>query len=116
MVCCTMRADTEKGYLRSPAHLCGFSFIIMQEMHFTTSTGNCRVLQREGGWYAIVDILDMVSDEARVMRLLKHDNILVHPGFFYDFNREGFVVVSLLPGEDIFRSGVSRLIGRYGHK
>jgi len=80
------------------------------------STGNCRVLQREGGWYAIVDILDMVSDEARVMHLLKHDNILVHPGFFYDFNREGFVVVSLLPGEDIFRSGVSRLIGRYGHK
>ena len=80
------------------------------------STGNCRVLQREGGWYAIVDILDMVSDEARVIHLLKQDNILVHPGFFYDFNREGFVVVSLLPGEDIFRSGVSRLIGRYGHK
>jgi alanine-synthesizing transaminase len=58
----------------------------------------------------------MVSDEARVMHLLKHDNILVHPGFFYDFNREGFVVVSLLAGEDTFRSGVSRLIRRYGHK
>ena len=80
------------------------------------STGNCRVLQREGGWYAVVDILDMVSDEERVMHLLKHDNTLVHPGFFYDFNREGFVVVSLLPGEDTFRSGVSRMIGRYGHK
>jgi len=80
------------------------------------STGNCRVLQREGGWYAVVDILDMVSDEVRVIQLLKHDNTLVHPGFFYDFNREGFVVVSLLPGEDIFRSGVSRLIRRYGHK
>jgi len=79
------------------------------------STGNCRVLQREGGWYAIVDILDMVSDETRVMHLLKHDNILVHPGFFYDFNREGFVVLSLLPREDIFRNGVSRMIGRYGH-
>jgi hypothetical protein len=50
------------------------------------------------------------------MHLLKHDNILVHPGFFYDFNREGFVVVSLLAGEDTFRSGVSRLIRRYGHK
>ena len=80
------------------------------------STGNCHVLQREGGWYAVVDILDMVSDEVRVIQLLKHDNTLVHPGFFYDFNREGFVVVSLLPGEDIFRSGVSRLIRRYGHK
>lgn len=78
--------------------------------------GNCRVLQREGGWYAVVDILDGVSDEDRVIHLLQHDNTLVHPGFFYDFNREGFVVVSLLPGEDTFRSGVSRLIGRYGHK
>jgi alanine-synthesizing transaminase len=80
------------------------------------STANCRVLKREGGWYAVVDILDMVSDEARVLHLLKHDDTLVHPGFFYDFNREGFVVVSLLPGEEIFRSGVSRLIRRYGHK
>ena len=80
------------------------------------STGNCRLLRREGGWYAVVDILDTVSDEDRVMHLLKHANTLVHPGFFYDFNREGFVVVSLLTGEDTFRTGVSRIIARYGHK
>jgi aspartate/methionine/tyrosine aminotransferase len=80
------------------------------------STGNCRILRREGGWYAVVDILDAVSDEDRVMHLLKHANTLVHPGFFYDFNREGFVVVSLLPGEDTFRAGVSRMIERYGYK
>ncbi|MFZ0610734.1 MAG: pyridoxal phosphate-dependent aminotransferase [Desulfobacterales bacterium] len=78
------------------------------------STGNCRVLKREGGWYAVVDILDTVSDEERVLQLLADDNTLVHPGFFYDFNREGFVVVSLLPAEDTFCRGVSRLIGRYG--
>jgi aspartate/methionine/tyrosine aminotransferase len=80
------------------------------------STDNCRLLKREGGWYAVIDILDKVSDEDRVMHLLKHDNILVHPGFFYDFNREGYVVVSLLPGVDTFRSGVSKMIGRYGHQ
>ncbi|MFZ0132866.1 MAG: pyridoxal phosphate-dependent aminotransferase [Desulfobacterales bacterium] len=77
-------------------------------------TGNCRVLRREGGWYAVVDILDAVSDEDRVLQLLANDDTLVHPGFFYDFNREGFVVVSLLPPEDTFRRGVSRLIERYG--
>ncbi len=77
-------------------------------------TGNCRVLRREGGWYAIVEILDSVADEDRALHLLEHDNTLVHPGFFYDFDREGFVVLSLLPREDAFRGGVSRLIGRYG--
>lgn len=78
------------------------------------STGNCRVLRREGGWYAVVDILDTVSDEDRVLQLLADENTLVHPGFFYDFNREGYVVISLLPDESMFCGGVSRLIERYG--
>jgi hypothetical protein len=73
-------------------------------------TGNCRLLWREGGWYAIVEIHDDLSDEARVVRLLDQHNTLVHPGFFYDFNREGFVVLSLLPAPALFRTGVSNLM------
>ncbi len=78
------------------------------------STGNCRVLRREAGWYAVVDIFDAVSDEDRVLQLLADENTLVHPGFFYDFNREGYVVVSLLPDEEVFCRGIGRLIERYG--
>lgn len=69
-----------------------------------------RVLRREGGWYAVIEIRDAVSEEARTLRLLQRDNTLVHPGYFYDFNREGYLVVSLLPPEKIFQSGISHLI------
>ena len=77
-------------------------------------TANCKMLPREGGWYAIMEISDAVSDEDRVLQLLKHDNTLVHPGYFYEFGREGFVVVSLLTPVETFQTGVERLIARYG--
>jgi alanine-synthesizing transaminase len=68
------------------------------------------MLRREGGWYAIVEIRDALGDEERVLGLLDRYNTLVHPGFFYDFHREGFVVVSLLPPMEIFCAGVANLI------
>jgi len=79
-------------------------------------TDNCRMLLREGGWYAIVEITDAVSDEERAISLLAQDNTLVHPGFFYEFHREGFVVVSLLPSQETFHTGISRLIRRFGRR
>ncbi|MDF1590607.1 MAG: pyridoxal phosphate-dependent aminotransferase [Desulfobacterales bacterium] len=77
-------------------------------------TANCKLLRREGGWYGILEISDAVSDEDRVLQLLEGDNTLVHPGYFYGFDREGFVVVSLLTPVEIFQSGISRLIQRFG--
>jgi alanine-synthesizing transaminase len=77
-------------------------------------TSNIRSLIREGGWYAVIEIFDEVSDEDRVLRLLDQDNTLVHPGYFYEFHREGFLVVSLLTSDDIFRDGITRLISRFG--
>ena len=79
-------------------------------------TANCKLLQREGGWYAIVEISDAVSDEDRVLQLLEKDNTLVHPGYFYEFDREGFVVVSLLTPVETFQTGISRLIARFGKR
>jgi alanine-synthesizing transaminase len=75
---------------------------------------NIRSLIREGGWYAVLEVSDAVSDEDRVMQLLDQDNTLVHPGYFYEFHREGFLVVSLLTPVDIFRDGIARLISRFG--
>jgi alanine-synthesizing transaminase len=77
-------------------------------------TSNIRSLIREGGWYAVIEIFDEVSDEDRVLQLLDQDNVLVHPGYFYEFYREGFLVVSLLTPVDIFKNGIIRLISRFG--
>ena len=37
--------------------------------------------------------------------------VLVQPGYFYDFESEAYLVVSLLTPEAIFREGISRLAG-----
>ena len=79
-----------------------------------TQTSNSRMLLREGGWYAIIEISDEVYDEDRVLQLLEHDNTLVHPGYFYEFRKEGFVVVSLLTPIEPFRAGIAGMITRFG--
>ena len=77
-------------------------------------TSNIRSLIREGGWYIVIEISDAVSDEDRVLQLLDQDNTLVHPGYFYEFHRDGFLVVSLITPVAIFRDGITRLTSRFG--
>jgi aspartate/methionine/tyrosine aminotransferase len=72
-------------------------------LEFLKSTG-LRVLDVEAGWYAIV-----VHDEEAVVPLLRDHNVLVQPGYFYDFEKSGYIVLSLLTPPEIFREGVSRL-------
>jgi alanine-synthesizing transaminase len=43
--------------------------------------------------------------------LLQHERVLVHPGYFFDFDREAYVVVSLLPPEDVFALALERVLG-----
>jgi len=52
----------------------------------------------------------ILSEEDRVVRLLVEDGVLTHPGYFFDFPRESFLVVSLLPASDSFTSGVQRVL------
>jgi len=72
----------------------------------------CRLLRAEGGWYAILQSDDFIPEEDLILTLLEKDNVLVHPGYFFDFAREGFLIVSLLPPAEIFCEGVSRLLKR----
>jgi alanine-synthesizing transaminase len=71
-----------------------------------------RVLTCEGGWSAVVHVPALGSEEALVLHLLTEDHVLVHPGYFFDFEREAFLVVSLLLEPDLFAQGVSRLLAR----
>lgn len=74
---------------------------------------NARLLKAEGGWYGVVRMEDHLSDEDRVLQLLQKDHTLVHPGYFHDFDQEGFIVVSLLTPVAVFSEGVSRLVSRF---
>jgi alanine-synthesizing transaminase len=66
-------------------------------------------LQVEGGWYAVLRVPVIRTDEDLAIALLRQASVLVHPGHFYDFPGDGYLIVSLLtqPGE--FREGAKRM-------
>jgi len=76
------------------------------------SHSRCRLLDAEGGWYAVLEIFDSIPEEEFILSLLEKDNVLAHPGYFFDFQKEGFLVLSLLPPPEIFHEGVQRLLVR----
>lgn len=76
-------------------------------------TTKCQLLKPEGGWYAVLRIpLNRISEEEFVLQLLENDHVFVHPGYFFDFEEEGFLVVSLLPPSDVFKEGIKRIFQR----
>ena len=73
---------------------------------------SCRILKREGGWYAVLRLPEDCPDEDIAVQLLEEDDVYVHPGYFYDFSTGGFLVISLLTPLEIFREGVARIAAR----
>lgn len=69
-----------------------------------------RLLNLEGGWYAVLQAPRVRSEEEWVLHLLERENVLVQPGFFYDFESEAYLVLSLLTAPDIFDQGLIRLL------
>lgn len=72
----------------------------------------CRLLTVEGGWYATLEVPRHVAEEELILRLLAEDDVLVHPGYFFDFPREAYLVLSLLTPPDVFRVAAARLFHR----
>lgn len=70
----------------------------------------CRILHVEGGWYATLQVPRIRTEEEWVLELLAASDVLVQPGFFYDFDAEAFLVLSLLTPPEIFREGAKRLL------
>jgi alanine-synthesizing transaminase len=67
------------------------------------------VLNVEGGWSAVIQVPRTISEQAWVLRLLSDCDVLVQPGFYFDFEQEAFLVASLLTTPDAFGEGVRRL-------
>lgn len=72
------------------------------------------LLGADGGWSAVLQVPATLPEEERVCRLLERDGVLVHPGFFFDFASEAFLVVSLLPPPDDFDRGIALLLADAG--
>ena len=70
----------------------------------------CDVLPVEGGWSSVVRVPATRSEEQLVLHLLEQEHVLVHPGYFFDFPSEAYLVVSLLPPPAVFRDAVERVL------
>ncbi len=70
----------------------------------------CSVLQCEGGWYGIIRVPNVKSDEEWAVLLLEETGFYLFPGYFFDFETEGYLVVSLLVKEEVFRKGITALV------
>jgi alanine-synthesizing transaminase len=67
-------------------------------------------LDLQGGWYAVLRVPATRSDEELSIDLIRRTDVVVHPGHFYDFPRDGYLVVSLITPEDQFSEGIARLL------
>ena len=71
---------------------------------------SCDLLSVEGGWSAVIRVPAIRGEDALVLDLVRREHVLVHPGYFFDFPHEAFLVVSLLPPEDVFADALDRAL------
>jgi alanine-synthesizing transaminase len=66
--------------------------------------------QIEGGWYAVLRVPATQTDEELAIHLLEEKSVLVHPGHFYEFPSDGYLVVSLITPLEEFCEGMKRIL------
>jgi alanine-synthesizing transaminase len=69
-----------------------------------------RPMHVEGGWYAILQVPRTKSEEEWAIHLLDRCDVLVQPGYYFDFESEAFLVLSLLTPPDVFAEGLKRVM------
>jgi alanine-synthesizing transaminase len=76
----------------------------------SASYPSIEALPCEAGWSAVLRVPATRSEEDLAIALLESSGVVVHPGFFFDFAHEAFLVVSLLPQPEVFTDGIRRVM------
>lgn len=69
-----------------------------------------RRLATDGGWYSILEVARTRDEDAWVELLVREHGVIVHPGYFFEMDRDGFLVVSLLPEPSKFVPAIQSVI------
>ena len=69
-----------------------------------------RRLRVEAGWNAVLRVPATKSDEELAIELIETAGVVLHPGHFYDFSQDGFLVISLITPQNDFREGIVALL------
>jgi alanine-synthesizing transaminase len=74
---------------------------------------SCRLLRSDAGWSAVLQVPSLQSEEDLVLHLLENEGVLAQPGYFYDFSRESFLVVSLITPPAVLAEGIGRVLRHF---
>ena len=74
------------------------------------SSQTCRKLEVEGGWYAVLKVPATQSDEELAIALVEKQSVIAHPGHFFDFDSDGYLILSLITPEGQFAEGIKRIL------
>lgn len=69
-------------------------------------------LRVEGGWYVVLRVPARQSDEELAIQLIEEDGVVVHPGHFYEFQSDGYLVLSLITPNAVFQDGVRAILNK----
>jgi alanine-synthesizing transaminase len=81
--------------------------------HRLAGRESCTRLALEGGWYAVLRVPATRPDEDLAIELLRSKGVYVHPGHFYDFSDDGYLIVSLITSEGDFAEGMEQLLSMF---
>jgi hypothetical protein len=68
------------------------------------------LLKAEGGWYTILKIKKIINEDTLAFDLLDKKDVYIHPGYYFDFKDEGYIIISLLTSVDNFKKGLKRIL------
>ncbi|MCX7834322.1 MAG: pyridoxal phosphate-dependent aminotransferase [Ignavibacteria bacterium] len=74
------------------------------------SSKKLKFLNYEGGWYAIIKVKDKIDDDYFTLKALREKYVFLYPGYFYEFDKDGYLVISLIIPEMDFREGIERIL------
>lgn len=77
--------------------------------HLERERGGANVAHAEGGWYAVLRTSHGVSDEELALALVEREGIVTNPGYLFDFDEDGVLVISLIQPPRLFQEAAARL-------
>ncbi len=63
----------------------------------------------QGGWYAVLRLGQIENEEEWILDLLRKRHVSVHPGYFFDFDSDSSIVLSLLPEPERMKAGLQKI-------
>jgi len=82
----------------------------LEQLHRDLPDARFQALESDGGWYQVLRVPEVLAGEDGAIRCLREQGVIVLPGYFFDFEEDNFIVISLLTPSADFAEGLARIV------